>query len=333
MLSKLGYEVHSIIIEDFVDYEVEGKLLNLGAICKKDISLFRKIKKGLLIKKYIKENTIGIVIDNRSRPTVFREFFAKWTFGTAKIIDMVHISKVELYLSKSVFFAQKLYQNSAKIVCVSKAIEALVNEKYHLKNTQTIYNPVAITSYNSEKPAALPNNYFMFFGRLDEKQKNFALMLEAFKMSKVYEKGFHLVILGNGPDKRFIENKISDLNLSEFIQMIPFQESVAPYVEHGRASVLTSNYEGFPMSIIESLAIGTPVIAVDCPTGPSEIITNKYNGLLIENSSVADFSNAFSSFVDHDELFLTCKSNSQKSIEHLSFETIAQQWHQLLSSL
>jgi glycosyltransferase involved in cell wall biosynthesis len=56
-------------------------------------------------------------------------------------------------------------------------------------------------------------------------------------------------------------------------------------VQNARFTVLTSHYEGFPMSMVESLALGTPVF-VDCNSGPREIVIDEYNGLLVENYNV-----------------------------------------------
>jgi glycosyltransferase involved in cell wall biosynthesis len=57
-------------------------------------------------------------------------------------------------------------------------------------------------------------------------------------------------------------------------------------VQNARFTVLTSHYEGFPMSMVESLALGTPVVTVDCNSGPREIVIDEYNGLLVENYNV-----------------------------------------------
>jgi glycosyltransferase involved in cell wall biosynthesis len=84
------------------------------------------------------------------------------------------------------------------------------------------------------------------------------------------------------------------------------------------------------MSLVESLAVGTPVIAVDCETGPREIIQNNYNGLLVENHNPKALAEAMNTMATDENLFQTCKNNAKKSVEHLSLENIAQQWKQLL---
>ena len=85
------------------------------------------------------------------------------------------------------------------------------------------------------------------------------------------------------------------------------------------------------MAIIESLAVGTPVISVDCETGPKEIIQNNFNGLLVENNNENALAEAIKKMIEDEKLYQTCKNNAQKSVEHLSLTTIAQQWKQLLS--
>ncbi len=331
MLTNLGYEVHNIIILNEVNYQVYGKLYNLGEICQNDNVVFRKIKKGILLKKYLTENKIEYVIDNRSRPTIIREIFTQWVYNKLKVFYMVHISKVQMYLSPSVFFSKIVYKNAVKIVCVSKSIEQLVNVKYQIKNTKTIYNPLVFQDFNAEKPNNLPEKYFIFFGRLEENQKNFTLLLESFQQSQAIKQGYHLIIMGDGPSKDNLIAKIKKMFLIEYVQVLPFHEDVFPYVCHARASLLTSRFEGFPMSIIESLAVGTPVISVDCETGPKEIIQNNFNGLLVENNNENALAEAIKKMIEDEKLYQTCKNNAQKSVEHLSLTTIAQQWKQLLS--
>lgn len=332
ILTDLGYEVHHIIILDHIDYDYRGSLVNLGTIFSDEKGVFRAVKKGKYIANYLLKNDIQTVIDNRSRPVFIREVFTKWIYGNRKTYFMVHSSSLEMYFPKSSLTANYLYKNATKLVCVSEAIEKKVADSFHLKNVTTIYNPIVFPETVVKKPSNIPENYILFFGRLEEKIKNFTLLLKAFSISKVNEKGTKLLIIGDGSSKDFIQTKIAALQLENNVQLLPFQKNIIPYIQFARCSILTSHFEGFPMSIVESLAAGTPVISVDCETGPREIIQNNYNGLLVPNHDENALAKAIFDMVSDVNLHETCKNNAQKSVEHLSLTTIAQQWKQLLKS-
>lgn len=332
MLQDLGYEVHHLIILDVVDYDYEGQLVNLGKLFAQEKDIFRAVKKGKYIAKYLAENEIDVIVDNRSRPTVLREIFTKWIYGKRQTYFMIHSANLEMYLPKSRFWAKYLYRNATKLICVSKGIEQLIKEKYHFTHTQTIYNPIVVGESNSERPKDLPEKYLLFFGRLEENIKNFTLLLKAFSKSKVYEKGVKLIIAGDGADKDFILAKIKQLHLNESVDVLPFKKDITPLIEYAHCTVLTSYFEGFPMSIVESLAVGTPVISVDCETGPREIIQNNFNGLLVENHHEEALAEAIKKMFEDDNLYQNCKNNAQKSVEHLSLTTVAQQWQELLNT-
>ena len=332
MLHDLGYEVHHLIILDHVDYDFKGKLVNLGKLFADEKGVFRAVKKGKHIAKYLYENDIQTVIDNRSRPMFLRELFTKWIYGNRKIYFMVHSSNAEMYFPKFSFAVNYLYKNATALVCVSKAIETNIRQKFDLKNTTTIYNPIIFPEQLDEKPTALPEKYILFFGRLEEEIKNFTLLLNAFSISKVYETGTKLLIIGDGSSRDFIISKIKALQLENQVQLLPFQKNSTPYIQFAKCSILTSRFEGFPMSIIESLAAGIPVVSVDCETGPREIIQNNYNGLLVQNHDEVALSEAIKTMIEDEKLYQTCKNNAKKSVEHLSLTTIAQQWQHLLKS-
>ncbi len=331
MLHDLGYEVHNIIILDHVDYDYKGTLVNLGKLFAKEKGIFRAVKKGKYIAKYLAKNDIQMIIDNRSRPTILRELFTKWIYGNRKVYYFLHSSNLEMYLTNSDFWAKYIFGKATKLVCVSSEIEEKLKNKYQFTNTKTIYNPIVFTEKVAEKPAAIPEKYILFFGRLEEKIKNFSLLLNAFSKSKVYENGTKLLIIGDGSDKDFILTKIAALQLNNYVQVLPFQKNITPYIQHARCTILTSYFEGFPMAIIESLAVGTPVISVDCETGPKEIIQNNVNGLFVPNHDDFLLSEAIKTMVENEKLYQNCKNNALKSVEHLSLTTIAQQWKQILS--
>lgn len=331
ILSDLGFNVHTVVVNEDVDYEYCGVLYNLGEICNKKSFFYRKIMKGILLNRYLKFHDIDVVIDNRSRNVFLREWIAKWIYGDRKRYYVIHSCNIKNYLPNSAILAKLLYGNAEKLICVSKAIEARVIEKYNFKNTVTIYNPVVFNAKVTDDLIQLPKDYILFFGRLEEKSKNFSLMLEAFSNSKIFEMGYKLVIMGDGPDSVFIENKISQLNLQNLVYKIPFNKNPFKIVKEARFTILTSNYEGFPMSVIESLAIGTPVVSVNCDSGPAEIIINEYNGLLVQNHNCSALADAMRKFVSDDNLYTICKGNASSSVKHLSVESISKQWAEILS--
>jgi glycosyltransferase involved in cell wall biosynthesis len=330
MLEKLNIEVLNIIINDVVDYEYGGKLVNLGIECSSPFPFFKKIRKGFLLNNYLKENGINGIIDNRPRNNLIREIITKLIYGDRKKWYVVHSYNKATYFPKSVFFSKLLYQNADKVICVSHAIEELLKQKFNLKNTITIHNPYDFSKIEIKKEAPILGEYIMYFGRFDEQVKNFSLMLEAFRLSKIYLQGYKLLLMGDGPDLEVIQENIKRLQLKEFVIIYPFNKNPFQFVQQAKFTILTSRYEGFPLSIVESLALGTPVISVDCHSGPRELIKDRFNGLLLENNNSHRFASAMTQLVDDTDLYDFCKKNAAKSVEHLSLEIISKQWESIL---
>jgi glycosyltransferase involved in cell wall biosynthesis len=331
MLDGLGYEVHNIILNEPQHYAYSGVLLNLGLKYKHEPEWKRKVHKMTALKKYLKAHKIDTIIDNRTRSELIREWATRLVYGKRTVFYTIHNYKLDNYLPKNNFLAKMLYANAKKLICVSKAIEEKIKTKYHFTNTTTIYNPINLSAENIGDAANLPQKYILYYGRFDEKAKNFGLMLGAFAASEIYKKGYSLLLMGEGPDLDFIKADIAKLDISEYVKIMPYQNNPFGIVKQARFTVLTSRFEGFPMSIVESLAVGTPVIAVDCNSGPREVVVNEQNGLLIENHNPAELAQAMQRFVEDDSLYELCKENAAKSIAHLSMEAIAKQWKQILS--
>jgi len=329
-LEKLGYEIHHIIINHQVDYPYSGTLYSLEQQFSGSSGWLKKIKKGFLLHRYLKENQISIVIDNRTRNHFCRELSSVLIYKKCSVYYMIHSFSLKNYFPKNRFAAKLLYQNATKLICVSKAIQSEVERLYALKNTEVIYNPVQKIEL-LEHSFVLPAKYVLYFGRID-KNKNLSLLLSAFSESKVYQLGCQLVILGDGPDKKSISDLIQELHLSDSVQLLPFEKNPFDIVRQAQFTVLTSQYEGFPMSIIESLSLGVPVVSVDCPSGPSEVIVSKQNGLLVKNHDVAALSEAIKSMILDEELLNRCRKNAVQSVAHLSIDFISEQWRVLFEA-
>ncbi|WP_433836568.1 glycosyltransferase [Flavobacterium anhuiense] len=331
MLEKSDFEVHSIIVNDDVDYKYDGFLFNLEKESANSLSFFKKLRKGKLLRNYLVQNKIDIVIDGRPRNHLIRELITKFIYRDSKVYYIVHSYNFGDYFPSSKFWSKILYKNAAALVCVSKAIEEKAKQLFEFKNLLTIYNPFFIADEEFKKEALATQQVILYFGRLDDKVKNFTLMLDAFSQSKIYEKGYLLHLMGAGDDVALIQKKIAALNLKDYVEVFPFKQNPCDEVSKAKFTILTSQYEGFPLSIVESLALGTPVIAVDCNSGPKEIIQNECNGLLVENHNPKALAEAMNRFADDSELYNFCKKNAAESVQHLSLKNISEQWKSLLN--
>lgn len=161
-----------------------------------------------------------------------------------------------------------------------------------------IYNPVIMPTLPAvaAEPAAFPwfndptHPVVLGVGRLTP-QKNFALLIDAFAHVR-RQSPARLVILGEGPERSALESRIRALDLSRDVQMPGFTAN--PYACMARAGVfvLSSDFEGLPTALIESLALGTPVVSTDCPSGPREILRGGTLGELVPMGDVGALASA-----------------------------------------
>lgn len=334
LLHNLGYEVHVVSILNIIDYDYKGKLLNLGALKDKDASFFGTLKRFIIFFNYLRSHQFDFIIDSRSRPSLLKQFLInKVLYVNEKVIFIVHSAFLKNYIPDNKFIAKYLYSNALKFVTVSKAIKSKLTKKYHFENVKVIYNAVDEPQLTAlTESLLLPENFMLFFGRIEDEVKNLTLLIESYKRSELIANKIKLVILGDGKDKLKLEQKVQAMNFAEHIIFLPYTKNPYPIVSKAMCTVLTSYYEGFCIMLAESLALGTPVISVNCESGPSEIISDTQNGLLVENHNPNLMAEAMNRFVTDTELYMRCKSNAKKSVEKFSMEHISKDWKRIIEN-
>ncbi len=181
-----------------------------------------------------------------------------------------------------------LYPMADLVTCVSRTME----QEFATflgpgrADLMTIYNPVdlgRIRAMSAGKPShdwlrEKQGPVIVAAGRLTP-QKDFATLLRAFAL--LPDAGAKLVIYGEGPLRSELESLVAGLGLSGRVSLPGFVGDLPAEIAASDLFVLSSRWEGLPGVLLEALAVGTPVVATDCPTGPDEILEGGRWGALV----------------------------------------------------
>lgn len=325
-------KVHHIIVNNKVQYDFAGKLLNLGKFKNESNDTFNKLKRFWILKKYLHTNNFDFIIDGRVKNNQFQEFITTKLVYTAPYIMIIHSYMTNLYFPKWKFLAKVIYRNGYGIVTVSEGIKEKIRHDLGYKTIETIHNPIAIAEIQSraQEHIAFDFEYIVSIGRMNDAVKQFDKLISAFAKSALPSANVKLVILGDGLLRAQFQQHAIALNLSESVLFMGWQANPFSYMKNAKFTVLASKNEGFGNVLVESLACHTPVIAFDCHSGPKEIIKDRYNGLLIEDQNFDKLTEAMNLMVSDAILYQFCKQNTANSIQQFSLENIGEQWLEYL---
>lgn len=147
--------------------------------------------------------------------------------------------------------------------------------------------------------ATLPSAPFIVsLARLDEGQKDHTTLLKAYAVLLARSPGIgDLVLLGDGPDRSALEALAVQLGIERAVTFFGYCSNPFPMIKAARLLVLSSHYEGCPMVLSEAMALGTPVVSTDCPTGPHDLLDGGNAGLLVAPGDVNGLADAIETLV------------------------------------
>jgi glycosyltransferase involved in cell wall biosynthesis len=174
------------------------------------------------------------------------------------------------------------YRNADKVVALSHGVEAELVADYQLDpgKTVTIHNPVDVATFATKREDRRGDDapLIVTIGRL-HRQKGFDRLIDAF--ARLANVSAHLVIIGDGPDRAKLEEQARRLGVADRVRFEGYLADSSSWLARADLFVSSSRWEGFGHVIVEAMAAGAPVVAVDCPHGPRDIITSDVNGILV----------------------------------------------------
>jgi glycosyltransferase involved in cell wall biosynthesis len=169
---------------------------------------------------------------------------------------------------------------------------------------QVVYNPVITPGMLAQARRAPEHPWFakdqpsviLGAGRLTA-QKDFRSLVRAFAAVRA-TRPVRLMILGEGEERPALEALARELGVSDDVSLPGFRPDAIACMASAALFVLSSAWEGLPTVLIEALAVGTPVVSTDCPSGPREILQDGRLGALVPVGNVAALSRAMSEALD-----------------------------------
>lgn len=284
----------------------------------------------------------------RNEMKVFDRVIAVSSVVALGLLCTTWMKNLKVITWEQISFSNKIYMSSLKMKILLR-IALLWSDyfisltKYNLKLIKSdifskskhvaIYNAVDKNILNNKVCYDVSSTQIITFARIDRVKGLDILVKVATKVLKKHPK-WTWKIYGQIEDKEYFEelNKMTtDYDLINQLQFCSPVDDIVPVLSKSSIYVMTSRYEGLPMSLLEAKAMKLPSVAFDCPTGPSEIIQDGINGDLVPCYDVEIMSEKICDLISNEVKRMAYSDNAHNNIGKFRIENIVQEWIKLLS--
>ena len=177
--------------------------------------------------------------------------------------------------------------------------------------------------------AAADRRVLLGMGRLHP-QKGFDRLLPVFARLVRSHEDWHLVLLGEGDQRTRLETQVRELGLQQCVSLPGWVADVEGSLSRSELFVLPSRYEGFGNVVAEALACGVPVVTLDCPSGPGEIVRHEVDGLVVPANDLPRLEQALDRLMSDAELRARFAARAPEVLGRFSEQKFLAQWDAVL---
>jgi len=261
---------------------------------------------------------------------------------------VLHSNWVGKYINKNIIkIAQEHNHHNNNQKYIKKVIKSVKNFDYFMpvskeladfyapkfKNTKVLYIPNFIENL-PEKKSNLKSKQLISVGRLD-KVKGFDDLICIFNTLLDTHPDLVLHIVGDGPEKQNLQNKINQLNLQNKVHLCGFKLSKELEKEYLNSSIylMTSFSESFGLVLVEAASYGLPLIAFDSAQGAKEIVENNKNGFLISDRNKNKFIEAITELIENPEKQKNFSEHSLVIANKFLKNNISETWNKFINNM
>jgi glycosyltransferase involved in cell wall biosynthesis len=197
------------------------------------------------------------------------------------------------------------------------------------RRTRLVCVPNGVPDVDAHR-AGLDAKVVVAAGRLTP-QKSFSRLLRAWARVVPEHPDWELRIFGDGHRRSRLERVIAELGIGETAHLMGFTPHLHEELARSSLYVMSSRLEGFPMVLLEAMAVGLPVVSFDCPTGPRDIIREGVDGHLVRNGDIDGLAAAMSGLMDDPARRKAYGAAAVEGAKRYGLPAIAERWDELLA--
>lgn len=239
-------------------------------------------------------------------------------------LDVRHLT----YSRKWEILRNFLLRFARSVTVLSQRDLQFLQENHPRWRAQVVYNPALVppqTEY--ARPAFMKPgfNYVLAVGRLTS-QKGFDRLLPAWKTTR--QDGWRLAIIGGGEDAQKLKAQAEELGISESVDFVPPQQEVFSAYAHAQILAMSSRAEGFPLVLLEAMALGVPAVSFNC-TGPDVIIRPDVDGVLVPQDDISAFAAALADVMQNEQKRRALGERAREVTQRFSLENYLDTYERL----
>lgn len=154
--------------------------------------------------------------------------------------------------------------------------------------------------------------------------------MSIWKIVSKYRPDWKLELYGTGPLKNELYELIQSEGLDNTFLLMGTTNNIMKELSTASICVMTSKYEGFPMTLLEALSAGVPCISYNCDSGPSEIIINGEDGVIIAPGDINQFAEHLLEIMNNNYLRRKMGTKARENIKRYNWDEIISLWKQIL---